>query len=110
MDAPIDAIAVIAEAFSRLFIVIETWWGPPPPVTPNRGFVQGSVSGPEQAKPAQSPILSLRAVSKACYRTFHGREVRAAGFVDDTEHYGNGAAALASIMRELSVGSVATGI
>ena len=36
--------------------------------------------------------------------------MRAAGFVDDTEHYGNGAVALASIMRELSVGSVATGI
>ena len=110
MDAPIDATAAIAEAFSGLSIVIETRWGPSPPVTPNRGFVQGSVSGPEQAKLAQSPILFLRAVSKACYRTFHGREVRAAGFVDDTEHHGNGAAALASILRELSVGSVATGI
>ena len=66
MDVPIDAIAVIARAFSGLSIVIETRWGPSPPVTPNRGFVRGSVSGPEQAKPAQSPILSIRAVSKAC--------------------------------------------
>ena len=110
MDVPIHAIAVIAEAFSGLSIVIETRWGPSPPITPNKGFVQGSVSGPEQAKPAQSPILALRAVSKACYRTVHGREVRAAGFVDDTEHYGDGAASVASIMRELSLGSIATGI
>ena len=72
--------------------------------------MQGSVSGPEHAKPAQSPILALRAVSKAYYRTYHGREVRAAGFVDDTEHYGGGALDLAIIVRELSLGSIATGI
>ena len=72
--------------------------------------MQGSVSGSEQAKPAQSPILALRAVSKAFYRTYHGREVRAAGFVDDTEHYGGGALDLAIILRELSLGSIATGI
>ena len=110
MDVPIGAIADIAGAFSGLSIVIETRWGPSPPITPNRWFVQASVSGPEQAKPAQSYILGLRAVSQACYRTFHGREVRAAGFVDDTEHCGTGAPALASIMRELSIGSIATGI
>ena len=32
------------------------------------------------------------------------------GFVDDTEHYGKGALDLASILRELSLGSIATGI
>ena len=32
------------------------------------------------------------------------------GFVDDTEHYGSGARDRAIIMRELSLGSVATGI
>ena len=57
MDVPINATAVSAEAFFGLSIVIETRWGPSPPITPNIGFVQGSVSGPEQAKPAQSPIL-----------------------------------------------------
>ena len=35
MDVPIDATVAIAEAFSGLFIVIETRWGPSPPVTPN---------------------------------------------------------------------------
>ena len=29
------------------------------PVVPGRGFVQGSVSGPEQAKPAQDLILLI---------------------------------------------------
>ena len=56
-------------------------------IVPNKGFVQGSVSGPEQAKPAQSLILSIRAVIKAFYTTFRGRKVHAAGFADDTEHY-----------------------
>ena len=73
-------------------------------------FVEGSVSGAEQAKLAQSIILAVRAVSKAFYTTFRGRKVHAAGFVDDTEHYGSGAPDLAIIMRELSLGSVATGI
>ena len=73
-------------------------------------MVQGSVSGPEQAKPAQSPILGLRAASKACYLTSRGREVRAAGFVDDTQHYGSGGFHLCTIMGELSRGSIAIGI
>ena len=68
------------------------------------------MSGPEQAKPAQSPILSIRAVSKAFYITFRGRRVHAAGFVDDTEHYGSGSHDLAIIMRKLSLGSLAIGI
>ena len=75
-----------------------------------QGFVQGSVFGPEQAKPAQSSILALRAVSKAFYIKFHGRKVHAAGFVDNTEHYGSGSSDLAIIMHELSLGSIATGI
>ena len=90
MGVPIDATAVTAEAFSGLSIVIEARCWLSTPIVPNRGFVQGSVSGPDQAKPAQSPILALRAVSKTFYRTYHGRGVRAAGFVDDTEHYGGG--------------------
>ena len=59
---------------------------------------------------AQSQILSLRAVSTAFYIIYRGRKVNAAGFVDDTEHYGGGARDLASILRELSLGSIATGI
>ena len=78
MGVSIDATVFTAEAFSGLSIVIETRWGLSTPIVTNRGFVQGSVSGPEQAKSAQSPILALRAVSKAFYRTYHGREVRAA--------------------------------
>ena len=99
-----------SETFFNLSVSIETRWGLSPPVIPTRGFVQGFVSGPEQARPVQSPILALRAVSKACYLTIHGREVRAAGFVDDTEHYGGGAPHLNTIMSELSCGSIATGI
>ena len=41
---------------------------------------------------------------------YHGRHVRAAGFVDDTGHYGGGALDFAVIMRELSLGSIAAGI
>ena len=52
----------------------------------------------------------MRAISKAFYITFHGRRVHAAGFVDETEYYGSGSRDLATIMRELSLGSVATGI
>ena len=99
MGVPIDATVVTAEAFSGLFIVIDTRWGLTSPIVPNRGFVQGSVSGSEQAKPAQSPILALRAASKAFYLTHRGRKVHAAGFVDDTEHYGGGALDLATILR-----------
>ena len=70
MGVPYEATATTAEAFSGLSIVIETRWGSTPPIVPDRGFVQGCVSGPEQAKPAQSPILAIRAVSKAFYTTF----------------------------------------
>ena len=71
MGVPLEAIATTAEAFSGLSIVIETKWGFTYPIVPNRGFVQRSVSGPEQAKPAQSPILAIRAVNNAFYTTFH---------------------------------------
>ena len=110
LGIPGPASELTAEAFSRLSIAIETRWGRTCPLVPTRGMVQGSVSGPEQAKPAQSPILALRAASKACYRTSRGREVRAAGFVDDTQHYGSGGSHLCTIMGELSRGSIATGI
>ena len=69
---PVEATATTAEAFSGLSIVIETRWGFTIPIVPNKGFVQGSVSGPKQAKPAQSPILAIRAVNKAFYTTFRG--------------------------------------
>ena len=78
MGVPTDATVVTAEAFSGLSLVIETRWGLTPPITPNRGFIQSSVSGSEQAKPAQSPILALRAVSKVFYLTYKGRKVHAA--------------------------------
>ena len=84
--------------------------GDPPTVEPDKGFVQGSVSGPEQAKPAQAPILSIRAQSPAHYTTFMSRQVHAAGCVEDIEHYGNGIEDLIIIMKELNMGSPATGI
>ena len=57
MGIPEDELVLTAEAFNALSVVIETGWGTTPPVEPDRGFVQGSVSGPEQAKPAQALIL-----------------------------------------------------
>ena len=110
MNIPSCSSELTSEAFSNLLVLIETRWGFSPPVIPTTGFEQRSVSGPEQARPAQSPILALRASSKACYQTIHGREVRSAGFVDDTEHYGGGSSHLNLIMSELSCGSIATGI
>ena len=110
LGVPGSASELTSEAFCRLSITIETRWGRTTPLVPTRGMVQGSVSGPEQTKPAQSPILALRAMSNAYYRTSRGRDVRAAGFVDDTQHYGSGGADLCTIMGELSRGSIATGI
>ena len=72
MGVPTDATVVTAEAFSGLSLVIETRWGLSPPINPNRGFVYGFVFGPEQAKRAQSPILALRAASKAPLPYFQG--------------------------------------
>ena len=71
------------------------------------GYVQGKCSASEQSKPAQAPILCLRAASAAHYTTSHGRRVNAAGFVDDTEHYGSGIMDLMVITKELSFGSLA---
>ena len=90
MGVPLETRAPTAEAFESLTITIETRWGPTPAVVPDTGYVQGSRGASEQSKPAQSPILNLRANSSACYITFGGIEVYAAGFVDDTEHYGKG--------------------
>ena len=70
MGVRVEATATTAEALSGLSIVIETRLGFTTPIVPNMGFVKGSVSGPEQAKPAQSHILSIRAVSKAFYTRF----------------------------------------
>ena len=105
-----DAQALTAEAFNALSIEIETRWGPTLPVLPDKGYVQGSRSAPKQAKPAQAPILSIRAESSAHYTTSHGRRVYAASFVDDTEHYGSSVIDLITIMKDLSFDSRATGI
>ena len=110
MGIPKDALAFTAKVFNVLSVEIETRWGTSPHVVPNKGFVQGSVSGPARAQPAQFPILSIRAQSSAHYTTSHGRHAHAAGFVDDTEHYGNGIEDLITILKELSIGSHATGI
>ena len=63
-----------------------------------------------QSKPAQAPILNLRANSLAFYVTFGGIPVYAAGYVDDTEHYGKGIDDLVQIIEEPGLGSIATGI
>ena len=99
MGVRAEATATTAEAFSGLSIAIGSRWGFTHPIIPNRGLVEGSVSGSEQAKPSQSRILSIRAVSNAFHTTFRLRKVHAAGFVDDTERYESGAHDLAIIMR-----------
>ena len=71
---------------------------------------QGSVSGPEVYKPAQEPILRVRESSIAQYVSSQGRRIAAAGYVDDAEHYGAGAAHLPVILGELGAGSQATGV
>ena len=63
MGVPVEARALTAEAFENLTITIETRWGPTPAVVPDKGYVQGSRGASEQSKPAQSPILNLRANS-----------------------------------------------
>ena len=70
MGVPLEAIAITAEAFSGLPIVIETRWGFTPPIVPNREFVQGSVSGPEKKSPRNPPFwLSVRSVRHSTLRS-----------------------------------------
>ena len=57
MGIPENALALTAEGFNSLSVVIEPKWGTTPPVEPDSNVVQRSVSGPEQTKPAQAPIL-----------------------------------------------------
>ncbi|CAJ1336928.1 unnamed protein product [Effrenium voratum] len=69
-----------------------------------------SMSSPELSKAAQEPVMRMREQSKACYGTSHGREISAAAYADDAEHYGRGAADLLDITDELAAASCATGI
>ena len=103
---PDSARRLICEAFQGMQVSVETRWGPAPDIVPTRGFAQGSISGPEQAKPAHEPMLRLRESSPAYYTTSAGRAVACAGYVDDVEHYGAGAADLPTIFGELEAGSV----
>ena len=98
------------EAFSGLQIQVCTRWGPSPGFPCLRGVPQGSISGPELSKSGQEPILRVRESSPACYVTSAGRRVACAGYVDDAEHYGAGAADLLRIIQELGAGSMATGV
>ena len=98
------------EAFEGAQIQVETRWGPTRGIALTRGAPQGSVSAPDLAKPAQEPILRLRETSTTRYVTSAGRAVASAGYVDDAEHYGSGAADLAVMVHELGVGSGACGI
>ena len=104
MGVPYQARSMTGDAFDHLQITIETKW------IPDRGFVHGFRSAVEQSKLAQSLIINLRANSLAFYVTDGGIEVHAAGYVDDTEHYGKGINDLVIIMEELGLGSIATGI
>ncbi|CAE7770376.1 unnamed protein product [Symbiodinium sp. CCMP2592] len=107
---PPCARRLLTAAFSDIQVSIQTRWGNSPPLTITRGLPQGSVSAPELSRAAQDPMLRLRENSPAAYHTHGGRRVAAAGFVDDTEHYGAGAADLPSILADLSLGSLGTGI
>ena len=109
MGVPIEASSTAADAFDQLEFTIETRLGITPAIIPD-GYAQGSRGASEQSKPAQSPILNLSANSFALYVTVGGIEVYAVGYVDDTEHYGKGIDDLVQIIKELGVGSIATGI
>ena len=110
MGVPYQARSMTGDAFDHLQITIETRWGEAPAIIPDRGFLHGFRSAVEQSKLAQSLILNLRANSVAFYVTDGGIEVHAAGYVDDTNHYGKGINDLVIIMEELGLGSIATGI
>lgn len=107
---PDDARACLIEAFSGVEVTVQTRWGPSRRIPLSRGVPQGSVSGPELAKPAQEPVLRRREHSEAFYVTSAGRRVSQVAYVDDGEHYGSGAADLPVIVRDLGAGSLASGI
>ena len=119
--APIDAVEqargipddfrdTFSEAFGGVSVVFQTRYGKTSPVGLQRGVPQGSVSGPEAAKPAQEAVLRLRESSPAVYTSSHGVKVSAAGFVDNNGHYCRGAADVPVVTRELSVGGAVDGI
>ena len=88
--------------------MVDTKWGPSPPVHCQRGVPQGAVSSPELSKPAQDPLLRVREHSCACYVSSSGRRVSVAGYVDDAEHYAQGACQLPQLLCDLSIGSLLT--
>ena len=107
---PPDVRQFYQAAFQGLTITVDTKWGPSPPVHCQRGVPQGAVSSPELSKPAQDPLLRLREQSCACYVSSSGRRVSVAGYVDDAEHYAQGACQLPQLLCDLSIGSLLTGI
>ena len=116
-DAVMQARAVPPEvrrlytaAFSGIKLRVQTRWGPSLPILVSRGLPQGSVSAPELSKAAQDPLLRLRERSDAAYTTSAGLKVGAAGYVDDTEHYADGARQLQLMTADLRLGSEGTGI
>ena len=61
MGIPKGVKALSAEPFDDLSIQIETRLEPSPFVIPDNGYVQGSYLASESSKPAQAPILCVRA-------------------------------------------------
>ena len=107
---PPDVRWFFMSAFDKFGVQVHTRWGPSPRITLTRGLPQGAVSAPDLSKAAQDPILRLREASPAAYTTVGGRRVATTGYVDDSEHYGRGAADLSPVLGELSLGSRGTGI
>ena len=104
------ARSTTAESLGNVNVSVETRWGDTPDIAPDRGYVQESRGASELSKPAQSPILNLRETSTACYIAEGGIVVHSAGYVDDTEHFGQGINDLVKIMREVGLGSIITAI
>ena len=96
--------------FGKLRVTLDTRSGPSQPLEVTRGVPQGAVSSPELSRTAQDPLLPLRACDGAAYTTSAAGRVPAAGYVDDTEHYGDGLQDLPAILQSLAVGSAATGV
>ncbi len=78
--AAAEARRLVAEAFGGIQVAVESRWGLSPDIATSRGVPQGSISGPEESKPAQEPVLRLRESSSAKYVTAAGRRVACAAY------------------------------
>ena len=107
---PDSARRLYQSMFQGTRVGLMTRAGPSDPVEVARGAGQGSVSGPELSRPSQEPILTSREMSSARYTTHNGREIAVAGYVDDSEHYGNGISDLPALLKDLEAGSEASGV